>query len=74
MAIIDKMAKKDLQAIFTQMYTVFCNVLPKLVDLWTKSYLQPTHWFILHLYSLQKPAENPIMDNYVHPVIILRTT
>ena len=29
---IDKMARKSLQATFKQMYAVFCNVLPILVD------------------------------------------
>ena len=30
---IDKMAKKGLQATFKQIYEVFCNVLPILVDI-----------------------------------------
>ena len=50
------------------MYAVFCNVLPILVDIWTKSSLQPKHEFILHVYSPQKLAENSSMDNYAHPV------
>ena len=32
---IDKMAKKSLQATFKQMYAVFCNVLPILVEILT---------------------------------------
>ena len=50
------------------MYAVFCNVLPILVDIWTKSSLQPKHEFILHVYSPQKLAENSSMDNYAYPV------
>ena len=65
---IDKIAKKSLQAPFKQMYAVFCNVLPTLVDILTKLFLQPKHKFILHVYSPQKLAENPSMDNYAHPV------
>ena len=34
-----------------------------------KSSVQPKYGFILHVYSPQKPAENPIMDNYVHTVM-----
>ena len=29
----------------------------------------PKHEFILHVYSPQKLAINPIMDNYAQPVI-----
>ena len=66
---IDKMAKWSLQATFKWMFAVFCNILPKLFDIWTKSSLQPTHWFIYLVYSLQKPSENPSMENYEHPVM-----
>ena len=69
---IDKMAKKSLQATFRYVYAVFCNVLPILVDKWTMSSLQPKHEFILHVYSPQKLAENPSMDNYAHPVSIVQ--
>ena len=54
------------------MYAVFCNVLPILVDICTKSSLQPKHGFILYVYSPQKLAENPSMDNYAYPVSALR--
>ena len=65
---IDKMAKMGLQATFKQMYAVFCNILNILVEIWTKSSLQPKYEFILHVYSPQKLAENSSMDNYAHPV------
>ena len=53
------------------MYAIFCNSLPILVDIGTKSSLQPKHWFFLLVYSLIKPAENPSMDKYEHPVSAL---
>ena len=65
---IDKITKKGLQATFKQIYAVFCNVLPILVDILTKSSLQPKYEFISCVYWFQKPAKNPIRNNYAHPV------
>ena len=65
---IDKMAKKSLQATLRYMYAVLCNLLPILVDIWTKSSLQPKYNFILHVYSPKKLAENPVRKINRHPV------